>query len=146
MASITADFGHRGFACEVPIGDRLVGDGGFAVVLRDDLRPGLYEVRKPLFQRLGDAAMQGLSRATQQGAVGGILDQRVLEQIFRRRRGAALEDQASLDEAAQSLLQFGFGVRHGRGQQLIGKVAPDCGADLRHTLGRRTEPVEAPQQ
>jgi len=43
-------------------------------------------------------------------------------------------------------LQFGFGKLHCRCQQLIGKVAPDCGADLRHSLGRRAEPVEAPQQ
>jgi hypothetical protein len=26
----------------------------------------------------------------------------------------------------------------------MGKVAPDCGADLRHIFGRRAEPVEAP--
>ena len=34
----------------------------------------------------------------------------------------------------------------GRCQQLMGKVAPDGGADLRHSLGRGTQPVEAPQQ
>jgi len=28
----------------------------------------------------------------------------------------------------------------------MGKVAPDGGADLRHSLGHRAEPVEAPQQ
>jgi hypothetical protein len=33
----------------VPIGDRLVGDGGFAIVMRDDLRAGFDEVRKALF-------------------------------------------------------------------------------------------------
>jgi hypothetical protein len=43
-------------------------------------------------------------------------------------------------------LQVGLGKLHGRCQQLIRKVAPDCGADLRHILGRRAEPVEAPQQ
>ena len=74
------------------------------------------------------------------------LDQRVLEQIFGRRRYAALKDEARFDEAAESLLQFGLGERHGRCQQLIGKIAPDCSADLCHILGRRAEPVEAPQQ
>ena len=77
--------------------------------MRNDLRPGLDEVRKPLFQRLGDPAMQGLARAAQQGAVGGVLDQRMLEQIFGCRRCAALENQARFDEAAESLLQFGLG-------------------------------------
>ena len=90
--------------------------------------------------------MQGLARAAQQRAVGGVLDQRVLEQIFRRRRHAALKDEAGFDEAAQSLLQFGLGERRGRCQQLMGKVAPDGGADLRHILGRRAKPVEAPQE
>ena len=89
--------------------------------------------------------MQGLARAAQQRAVGGILNQRVLEQVLGRRRHAALEDKARFDEAAQRLLQFGFGERRGRGQQLIGKIAPDCGADLRHSLGRGAQPVEAPQ-
>ena len=48
--------------------------------------------------------MQGLARAAQQRAVGGVLDQRVLEQIFGRRRRATLEDEARFDEAAQRLL------------------------------------------
>jgi hypothetical protein len=73
-------------------------------------------------------------------------DQRVLEQIFGHRRRAALEDQARFDEAAQRLLQFGLGEWCCRCQQLMGKVAPDCGADLRHILGRGAQPVEAPQQ
>ena len=90
--------------------------------------------------------MESLARAAQQGAVGGVLDQRVLEQIFGRRRNAALEDEARFDEAAQRFLQFRFGELRGRRQQLMGKIAADGGTDLRHSLGRRTEPVEAPQQ
>ena len=90
--------------------------------------------------------MQGLARAAQQGAVGGVLDQRVFEQIFGRRRCAPLENEARFDEAAQRLLQFGLGELHGRRQQVMGKVAPDGGADLRHSLGCRAEPVEPPQQ
>jgi hypothetical protein len=61
-------------------------------------------------------------------------------------RRAALKDQAGFDEAAQGLSQFGLGERRGCCKQLIGKVAPDGGADLRRILCRRTEPVEAPQQ
>ena len=90
--------------------------------------------------------MQSPARAAQQGAVGGVLDQRVLEQIFGCRRDAALKDEAGFDEATQRLLQVGLGERRGRCQQLIGKIAPDGSADLRHILGRRAEPVEAPQQ
>src|SRR5580704_16168539 len=38
--------------------------------------------------------------------------------------------------AAQRLSQFGLGEPHSRSQQLIGKLVPDCGADLGHILGR----------
>jgi hypothetical protein len=58
----------------------------------------------------------------------------MLEQVFGPRRRAALKDQARFDEAAQHLLQFGLGERRGRRQQLIGKIAPDGSADLRHIL------------
>jgi hypothetical protein len=40
----------------------------------------------------------------------------VLEQIFGRRRRAALEDEARFDEAAQRLLQVGLCDRRGRCQ------------------------------
>ena len=72
-------------------------------MMRDDLRPGLHEVRKPLFQCLGDPPMQSLARTAEQVAVRGVLDQRVFEQIFGRRRRAALEDQARFGETAESL-------------------------------------------
>jgi hypothetical protein len=53
--------------------------------------------------------MQDLARAAQQCAVGSVLDQRVLEQIFGRRRCAALKDEARFDEAVQRLLKVGLG-------------------------------------
>src|SRR6516164_4036773 len=53
-------------------------------MVRDDLRLCFHEGGKLLFQCLGDPAMQRLARTTQQSAVGGVLNQRVLEQIFRR--------------------------------------------------------------
>jgi len=77
--------------------------------MREDLRPGFDEVRRPLFQRLGDPAMQGLARAAQQAAVRRILHQHVLEGIDRVRRRAALEDQLGGDEAGESGLQLVVG-------------------------------------
>src|SRR5215469_6112184 len=73
--------------------------------MREDLRPGFDEVRRPLFQRLGDPAMQGLARAAQQAAVRRILYQRVLEGIDRVRRRAALKDQLGCDEPVERGLQ-----------------------------------------
>ena len=54
--------------------------------------------------------------------------ERILNKYSGRRRQAALEDEARFDEAAQRLLQFGLGERHGRCQQLIEKVTPGGGA------------------
>jgi len=44
---------------------------------------------KPLFKRCGDASMQLLSSPAQQRAVGGILDEGVLEDEGRPLRAAA---------------------------------------------------------
>ena len=53
--------------------------------------------------------MELLPRAAQQCAVGGVLHQRVLEQVFGRGRHATLKDQAGIDEALERLLQLFFG-------------------------------------
>ena len=77
--------------------------------MREDLRLVSTSVRRPLFQRLGDPAMQGLARAAQQAAVRRILHQRVLEGIDRVRRRAALKDQLGSDEPVESGLQLVLG-------------------------------------
>ncbi len=59
----------------------------------------LQDRGKLRLQRCGDPPMQGLTRAAHQ---------RVLEQIFRRRRRAALKDEAGLDEAPQCLPQLRY--------------------------------------
>jgi hypothetical protein len=51
------------------------------------------------------------------------------------------KQQVNPPAAAGGLLQFGLPKLRGRRQQLIGKVAPYGGADLRHIRRRRTEPV-----
>ena len=110
------------------------------------LRSRLQKRAKLRLQRCGDPPMQGLARAAQQRAVGGVLNQRVLEQIFRRRRHAALKDEAGRDEAPQCVLQFGFGKLGGGGHKIVRKVATDRGASLCDELCRRAEPIEAPEQ
>ena len=46
------------------------------------------------FERFRDPGMELLQRTAQQSAVGGILDEGVLEQVFGCRRRSALKDQA----------------------------------------------------
>ena len=70
-----------------------------------DLRPYLQQARKFRFERLGYAAVQVPARTAQQGAVGGVLYQSVLEQIFRDGRRAALKHHARLDKSIQRIIQ-----------------------------------------
>ena len=79
------------------------------------LRSCLQKRGKLRLQRYGDPPMQSLARAAQQCAVGGVLNQRVLEQIFRSRRHAALKNEAGADDALECVLQLRFGKPGGGG-------------------------------
>jgi hypothetical protein len=81
-------------------------------------------------ERFGDPGMQLPSRPAQQGAVGRILDQGVLEQVRGLRRHSALKDQAGIDEALERLLEPLCGELADRRCQLIGEFTADRGADL----------------
>ena len=58
-----------------------------------------------LAQRVGGATVQRLPAALEQALVGGVLDQRVLEAVWPRRRGALDEQEVGLREPIQSGLQ-----------------------------------------
>jgi hypothetical protein len=89
----------------LPKGDRRCRQPGLAIVVRDELRAALDGVNEALLQQFRDLAVIMLAGAPQQRLVGGILDQRVLEDVARARRPAALIQQLSLDEAAESIAQ-----------------------------------------
>src|SRR6516162_9812832 len=110
--------------------------------MREDLRPGFDEVRKALFQFLGDPAMQSLARDAQQGAVGGVLDQRVLEYVDRFRWCPSLRDQLGGDKLGERGLQVDVRKTGDGAQQRIGKLASNRCADLRHWpyRGQAVEP------
>jgi hypothetical protein len=58
------------------------------------------------FQGSGDAGMDLLASAAQQGVVGGVLHQRMLEGVFRVRRRAAPEHQLGTNELRQGVGQL----------------------------------------
>src|SRR5215469_9032397 len=74
---------RRQFARQEPIRHRLLRDSRLAVMVGGKLRMRLQKRGKLRLQRYSDSPMQSLARAAQQCAVGGVLDQGVLEEIFR---------------------------------------------------------------
>ena len=81
-----------------PVADRRFRQARGGEVMGQGLRLALASVRKPLFERFGDARMQLLSPAFEERLVGGVLDQRVLETVGRLGRRAVAEHQLGGDE------------------------------------------------
>ena len=70
----------------LPIGDGLRQHAGFGIVMRQQLGLSLAELGKACLQHLGNVLMVPLSGAPQQGLIGRILDQGMLEDVRRLRR------------------------------------------------------------
>jgi hypothetical protein len=70
----------------LPVAYRLLGAARRRVVLGHQLRLGLADLGKAGLHYLGNALMVLLAGAAQQGLIGGLLDQRVLEAVCRLRR------------------------------------------------------------
>ena len=84
--------------------------------------------------------MQRLAAALEQALVGRVLDQRVLEAVGRLAADALDDENVSLGEPVERGLQGGVGDPGYRaavsdrgygGEQRIGEIAPEHGANLR---------------
>ena len=127
----------------LPIVDGFADETRLRAVLREQLRMRLLQLREGSFEDALDPRVDLSALATQQAAVGGILEQRVLESVGGKRRLTPLHDHRRrgelLERVAQLLLVL---ERRDRCQQLVGKLPPEDGSDPRDLLGRRSEPVE----
>ena len=109
------------------------------------LGPGFGRMRKALLEHLADAGVQLLALGAQQAAIGGILEQRVLELVGDLGHRAAAEQKLRLDQLGQRLLERHLAEgREGR-QQLVAEHAPERRGQLGDLLHRR-ELVEARHQ
>ena len=88
-------------------------------------------LRELISQRFGGATMQCLTAALQQILVSRVLDQRVLEAIFRLRRQAFDQEDVGFGEPFQGLAQWRLLHAGDPQQQRIGEAAPEHGADHR---------------
>src|SRR5438067_8781812 len=77
-----------------PLVDRAFSVASGRQVMGEQLRLALDEIGEMLSQRRRDAGVQFLPAPAQQGRVGSVLDQRVLEQIGGVRSGTAAEQQS----------------------------------------------------
>ena len=83
--------------CLLPVGNGLLDEARLGVVMGQQLRLGLDGLGKLLLQHLGNLLVILLPFALEQRLIGGVLNQRMLEEIVRLRRQPALIDQLGLD-------------------------------------------------
>src|SRR5712671_7177258 len=92
--------------CLQPLLDRAFGVASRRQVMGEQFRLALDEIGEMLFQRRRDAGVQFLPSAAQQGRVGSVLHQRVLEQVGGVWSDAAAKQQSRIAELTQSGLQL----------------------------------------
>ena len=104
--------------------DRLLRQTGFRAVVGEQRRLGRDNLRESAFEGGHDMGVELLAAAAQQGAVGGVLHQRMLEGVLGVRRRAAAEDQFGghqpLQRIVELLLQH---LRHGAYQLVRERTA-----------------------
>ena len=89
-----------------PLIDRALGVAGGGQMMGQEFGLALDEIGEILLQHRRDPGMQFLPSSAQQRAVGGVLHQRVLEQVGGVRRGAAAKQQSGIAQLIQRGLQL----------------------------------------
>src|SRR5271154_5789773 len=84
----------------------FLGQARLCEVPRQQLRLALRDVEESAFESLGDTGVERPTRLPQQSAVGGVLHERVLEEIGRVRRDALPGQQPRLNESIERLGQL----------------------------------------
>ena len=96
----------RALAGRLPVGNGVFRKVSFGEVVREHLRLGCRDVRERLLERPGNSRVQRLPPIAQQCAVGGVLNEGVLEQIGRVRGDAISEQQPGLHQTVERRGQF----------------------------------------
>ena len=113
-----------------PLIHGALGVAGGGQMMRQEFRLALDEIGEISFQHRRGAGVQFLAPAAQQGAVGGVLHQRVLEQIGGVRRRPAAEQQPGLGQPVEP-----------RTQLRARPPAPPARSGRSRTRGRCTAPI-----
>lgn len=129
-----------------PLIDRAPDIAGGGQMMRQELGLALDEIGEVLLQCRCDPAMQLSAPGAQQGAVGGVLHQRVLEEIGRLRWDTAAEQQPGTGEPVEPRPHLGAGTLRHLLDQVVAEFATDDRADLPDLLRDRPEPIEPRDQ
>ena len=124
---------------------RAIGHVRFTVMVRDYLGMCLDRLRETGFQQFCGLQMVLLAGPSQQRAVGGILDQRVLEDIIRPGRAAALVEQFGVDQLPQTLLQQIVAGGGKTGDHFVGEFATQHRTELGQLTDLR-QAIKTPHQ
>jgi hypothetical protein len=125
-----------------PLIDRAFGIAGGGQMMRQEFGLALDEICEVSLQHRRDAGVQLLSSRAQQCAVGGVLHQRVLEEVGGVRRDAAAEQQPGLGEPVEPGPELVGGPLRHLLNQLVAELAAEHCTHLPNLLGERPEPVE----
>jgi hypothetical protein len=125
--------------------DRRLVETGLGQMMGDQFRLGRRDRRELAAQGIGDLPVQDLPPAPEQGFIGGVLDQCMLEGVMRVGRCARAEQQFRLFELHQCRAQRRLVAAGDGAQQRVGEFAADRGADLCYLLDRR-QPIETRRQ
>ena len=112
-------FHGRLLAGPQPVRDCPVDEARLCEMVREYLRPNLYNNPETLFERVSDPCVQRFARRTQQHAVRGVLYQRMLEEERGVRLRPRCKNEPAVDEAIHCLVQFRLGSLSDHGQQLV---------------------------
>jgi hypothetical protein len=136
---------ERPLAGPQPARHRLGTHAGLGVVVREELGRGLDRSREVLGQRLRDLPVILQPRRPQQGRIGRVLDQGMLEGVGHATRLVFDEEQSGVDQLGQVVPQrprvHARGRLCHRRQQLMRELPADGRPELRDTLGGG-QPVE----
>ena len=108
-------------------------------------RLGRDDLREPVFEGGGDAGVELLPPAAQQGVISRVLHQRVLEGVLGVGRGAAPVDQLGADQLRQRVVELRRRHPSHRADQLVRELPAERRPDLRH-LAHRRQAVEPGQE
>jgi hypothetical protein len=135
-----ADRFHVGRALEgalagaLPVGNSLRHRTGLRIMMRQQFGLGLAAFGEARLQYLGNVLMVLLAGAPQQGLIGRVLDQGMLEEVRRLRWQTLLVQELRRHQLLQPPLQ-GSLIPGGDGlQQFIGKLTSERRPELRQGL------------
>src|SRR5262249_29840548 len=113
-----------------PLIDRALGVAGSRQMMRKEFGSALDDIREIPFQCGRYASVPLLSPSAQQDVVGGVLHQRMLEEVGGMWRGPAAKQQSCISELIQRGFQLSPVTLCHRPYQFIVKFTPEHRADL----------------